>query len=115
MEKGESFRTETAIGSVFDDGPDLERTEIVHRKRLRWPPENRQRTLYITRYKVRVDPEFGDDISFYKCVGSLAMPVVDPYPRLPPDDIYARHLFRELERKGLRRFRPRCYLTDEWG
>jgi hypothetical protein len=24
-------------------------------------------------------------------------------------------LYRELERKGLRRFRPQCYLTDEWG
>jgi hypothetical protein len=24
-------------------------------------------------------------------------------------------LYRELERKGLRRFRPECYLTDEWG
>lgn len=24
-------------------------------------------------------------------------------------------LYRELERKGLRKFRPACYLTDEWG
>ena len=24
-------------------------------------------------------------------------------------------LYRELERKGLRKFRPLCYLTDEWG
>ena len=26
-----------------------------------------------------------------------------------------QQLYRELERKGLRHFRPRCYLTDEWG
>ena len=24
-------------------------------------------------------------------------------------------LYREIERKGLRHFRPACYLTDEWG
>ncbi len=26
-----------------------------------------------------------------------------------------QRLYRELERKGIRRFRPLCYLTDEWG
>ncbi len=26
-----------------------------------------------------------------------------------------RHLYTELEVKGLRHFRPRCYLSDEWG
>jgi hypothetical protein len=26
-----------------------------------------------------------------------------------------RHLYAELERKGLRHFRPTCYLSDEWG
>jgi hypothetical protein len=28
---------------------------------------------------------------------------------------YIQKLYRELERKGLRKFRPLCYLTDEWG
>jgi hypothetical protein len=28
---------------------------------------------------------------------------------------YVHQLYRELDRKGLHRFRPRCYLTDEWG
>jgi len=28
---------------------------------------------------------------------------------------YVHQLHRELDRKGLHRFRPRCYLTDEWG
>jgi hypothetical protein len=28
---------------------------------------------------------------------------------------YVHQVYRELERKGLKRFRPLCYLTDEWG
>lgn len=28
---------------------------------------------------------------------------------------YVKMLYRELERKGLKHFRPPCYLTDEWG
>jgi putative zinc-binding metallo-peptidase len=28
---------------------------------------------------------------------------------------YVQKLYRELERKGLKKFRPICYLTDEWG
>ena len=32
-----------------------------------------------------------------------------------PLEKYVLQLYRELERKGLKRFRPRCYLTDEWG
>jgi Putative zinc-binding metallo-peptidase len=32
-----------------------------------------------------------------------------------PVERYVETLHRELERKGLRYFRPRCYLTDEWG
>jgi hypothetical protein len=32
-----------------------------------------------------------------------------------PVERYVQRLLRELERKGLRRFRPVCYLTDEWG
>ena len=28
---------------------------------------------------------------------------------------YVQRLHRELERKGLKKFRPLCYLTDEWG
>lgn len=28
---------------------------------------------------------------------------------------YVQTLYRELDRKGLRHFRPACYLTDEWG
>jgi len=26
-----------------------------------------------------------------------------------------QQLYRELDRKGLKKFRPACYLTDEWG
>ena len=32
-----------------------------------------------------------------------------------PVERFVLQLYRELERKGLRRFRPVCYLTDEWG
>jgi hypothetical protein len=32
-----------------------------------------------------------------------------------PVERFVHQLYRELERKGLRRFRPVCYLTDEWG
>jgi hypothetical protein len=32
-----------------------------------------------------------------------------------PVEPYVRQLYHELERRGLRKFRPVCYLTDEWG
>ncbi|HEY6969995.1 MAG TPA: putative zinc-binding metallopeptidase [Candidatus Angelobacter sp.] len=32
-----------------------------------------------------------------------------------PLDRLVQQLYRELERKGLKKFRPGCYLTDEWG
>ena len=32
-----------------------------------------------------------------------------------PIERYVHKLRRELDRKGLRKFRPTCYLTDEWG
>jgi len=32
-----------------------------------------------------------------------------------PIERFVHQLYRELERKGLRKFRPLCYLTDEWG
>ena len=32
-----------------------------------------------------------------------------------PVERYVHDLYRELDGKGLRRFRPRVYLTDEWG
>jgi hypothetical protein len=32
-----------------------------------------------------------------------------------PLERYVQKLYRELDRKGLKRFRPGCYLTDEWG
>lgn len=32
-----------------------------------------------------------------------------------PIERLIHRLYRELERKGIRRFRPLCYLTDEWG
>src|SRR4029079_12831493 len=32
-----------------------------------------------------------------------------------PGEPYVRQLYRELERRGLKKFRPVCYLTDEWG
>lgn len=28
---------------------------------------------------------------------------------------FVHKLYRELERKGIQKFRPKCYLTDEWG
>lgn len=32
-----------------------------------------------------------------------------------PLERFVQQLYRELERKGLRKFRPVCYLSDEWG
>jgi hypothetical protein len=32
-----------------------------------------------------------------------------------PVEKYVYQLYREIERKGLKHFRPPCYLTDEWG
>lgn len=32
-----------------------------------------------------------------------------------PVERFVQQLYQELERKGLHRFRPVCYLTDEWG
>jgi hypothetical protein len=32
-----------------------------------------------------------------------------------PVERFVHQLHRELERKGIKRFRPVCYLTDEWG
>jgi len=32
-----------------------------------------------------------------------------------PLERLVQKLYRELERKGIRKFRPLCYLTDEWG
>jgi len=32
-----------------------------------------------------------------------------------PLERFVQQLYRELERKGLTKFRPACYLTDEWG
>jgi pimeloyl-CoA synthetase len=32
-----------------------------------------------------------------------------------PLERFVQQLYRELDRKGLKKFRPLCYLTDEWG
>jgi hypothetical protein len=32
-----------------------------------------------------------------------------------PLERFVQQLYKELAAKGLNRFRPRCYLTDEWG
>ena len=32
-----------------------------------------------------------------------------------PVERFVQQLYRELERKGLKRFRPVCYLSDQWG
>jgi len=32
-----------------------------------------------------------------------------------PLERFVQKLYRELDRKGLKQFRPACYLTDEWG
>src|SRR5687767_15704645 len=32
-----------------------------------------------------------------------------------PVEGYVRQLYLELERRGFKKFRPVCYLTDEWG
>jgi hypothetical protein len=32
-----------------------------------------------------------------------------------PLERFVHQLYKELDAKGLRKFRPRCYLTDEWG
>ena len=47
----------------------------------------------------------------------LRKPIKDLGLRLEgsPLEKYVYQLYRELERKGLKHFRPACYLTDEWG
>ncbi len=47
----------------------------------------------------------------------LGKPIKDLGLRLEgsPLEKYVHALYREIERKGLRHFRPVCYLTDEWG
>ena len=32
-----------------------------------------------------------------------------------PLERFVHQLYKELEAKGLKKFRPKCYLTDEWG
>src|ERR1700756_2425375 len=32
-----------------------------------------------------------------------------------PLERFVQQLYRELQAKGIRKFRPLCYLTDEWG
>ena len=32
-----------------------------------------------------------------------------------PVEGYVRQLYDDLERRGFKKFRPVCYLTDEWG
>jgi hypothetical protein len=32
-----------------------------------------------------------------------------------PIERFVQQLYRELDRKGIKKFRPTCYLTDEWG
>jgi hypothetical protein len=32
-----------------------------------------------------------------------------------PLERFVQQLYKELDAKGLKRFRPKCYLTDEWG
>jgi hypothetical protein len=59
--------------------------------------------------------------SFEKTPGAkaelLAKPIKDLGLRLEgsPLEKYVRQLHDELARKGLKHFRPACYLTDEWG
>ncbi len=58
--------------------------------------------------------------SFEKAPGEeelLKRPIKDLGLRIEGSSVerYVHQLCRELDRKGLRRFRPRCYLTDEWG
>jgi hypothetical protein len=47
----------------------------------------------------------------------LSKPIKDFGLRIEgsPLEKYVRQLYKELERKGLKCFKPRCYLTDEWG
>jgi hypothetical protein len=47
----------------------------------------------------------------------LAKPISQLGLRLEgsPVERFVQQLYRELDRKGLKHFRPVCYLTDEWG
>ena len=47
----------------------------------------------------------------------LRKPIKDLGLRLEgsPLEKYVTQLYKEIERKGLKLFRPACYLTDEWG
>lgn len=55
-----------------------------------------------------VPPEVADILA--RPIASLGLRIEDS-PLAAP----VARLYRELERKGLRKFRPACYLTDEWG
>jgi hypothetical protein len=47
----------------------------------------------------------------------LKQPIKDLGLRIEGSSVerYVHQLYRELDRKGLHKYRPRCYLTDEWG
>ena len=47
----------------------------------------------------------------------LSRPICDLGLKLEgsPVERFVEQLYRELEAKGLTKFRPACYLTDEWG
>ena len=47
----------------------------------------------------------------------LVRPIKDLGLKLEGSSVekYVQQLYRELDQKGLKRFRPGCYLTDEWG
>ena len=47
----------------------------------------------------------------------LAKPISQLGLRLEgsPVERFVHQMNRELDRKGLRKFHPSCYLTDEWG
>jgi hypothetical protein len=49
--------------------------------------------------------------------GVLGKPIRELGLRLEgsPVEQYVRQLYRELDRRGLKKFHPVCYLTDEWG
>src|SRR5437870_6970846 len=120
-----SFVCRNLTGSVWGAAP-------ADRRIARGEPSNPAR--------VRVDLSPGSPcrsmLAHSPSVPPRALPAMSDFEKTPPDvaeilgkrisqlglrlegspvERFVQQLVRELERKRVRRFRPVCYLTDEWG
>ena len=84
----------------------------VHGSESEPEPVNRTRTRTYNPFKMpafeTLDPELRGVLG--KRIRELGLRLEGS-----PVEPYVRQLYKELERRGLHKFRPVCYLTDEWG